>query len=92
MISQPEQSNPARRTTAAVAATGYFEIDDPCAYECASGPWEILAEPIEIVQNPERVRKVERPSLLAGIDKIRTATGWEPETSLHDTLAELIKR
>ena len=45
-MSQPEQSNPARGTTADVAATGHFEIDDPCAYECASEPWEILAEPI----------------------------------------------
>jgi AraC family ethanolamine operon transcriptional activator len=46
MMSRPEQSDAPERATAAVAAAGRFEIDDPCAYECASAPWEILVEPI----------------------------------------------
>jgi len=43
---KPEQSDAAERAPAAAAAAGRFEIDDPCAYEFASAPWEILAEPI----------------------------------------------
>ena len=43
---KPEQSDAPDRATAAVAAAGRFEIDDPCAYEYASAPWEILVEPI----------------------------------------------
>jgi hypothetical protein len=46
MIFKPEQSDAPDGTAAAVAAAGRFEIDDPCAYECASAPWEILVEPI----------------------------------------------
>ena len=46
MTFKPEQSDAPERATAAVAAAGRFEIDDPCAYEYASAPWEILAEPI----------------------------------------------
>jgi len=50
----------------------------------------ILGEPIEIVQDPSRVRKVERQSLLAGIDKLTAATGWSPEIDLEQTLRELL--
>jgi len=46
MIFKPEQSDAPDGTAAAVAAAGRFEIDDTCAYECASAPWEILVEPI----------------------------------------------
>ncbi|MCG6986210.1 MAG: helix-turn-helix domain-containing protein [Thiocapsa sp.] len=46
MTLRPDHSNQADGATAGNAAAGSFEIFDPCAYECASGPWEILAEPI----------------------------------------------
>ncbi|MCW3849348.1 NAD-dependent epimerase/dehydratase family protein [Sphingomonas sp. LB-2] len=49
-----------------------------------------LGEKIEIVQDQARVRKVERPSLLAGIAKLNHATGWKPEIPLERTLAELV--
>lgn len=49
-----------------------------------------IGEKIEIVQDQARVRKVERPSLLAGIGKLTAATGWKPEIDLQRTLAELV--
>jgi UDP-glucose 4-epimerase len=49
-----------------------------------------LGEKIEIVQDPARVRKVERPSLLAGIGKLSGATGWKPAIDLQQTLNELV--
>ncbi|MES2441444.1 MAG: NAD(P)-dependent oxidoreductase [Pseudomonadota bacterium] len=49
-----------------------------------------IGEPIEIVQDPARVRKVERPSLLAGIGKLSGATGWKPQIDLQQTLNELV--
>ncbi|MDP2024889.1 NAD(P)-dependent oxidoreductase [Sulfuriferula sp.] len=51
----------------------------------------VLGETIEVVQDPSRVRKVERQSLLAGIDKLTAATGWTPEIDLEQTLRELLK-
>jgi UDP-glucose 4-epimerase len=50
----------------------------------------ILGEPVTIEQDPARVRKVERPSLLAGIGKLSAATGWKPEIALERTLGELL--
>ncbi|MEZ0242981.1 MAG: NAD-dependent epimerase/dehydratase family protein [Sphingomonas sp.] len=49
-----------------------------------------IGEKIEIVQDPARVRKVERPSLLAGIGKLSGATGWKPQIDLQQTLNELV--
>ena len=48
MTSEPEESDAADRLINEGVATGRFEIDDPCAYECASAPWEILVEPIAL--------------------------------------------
>ncbi len=53
---------------------------------------KILNEKIEIMQKAQLKRKVERPSLLAGIDKIRAAVGWQPTTSLQATLEELLAK
>ena len=52
---------------------------------------ERIGEPIEIVQDPARIRKVERPSLLAGTEKLMRATGWRPQIALDQTLAELLQ-
>jgi AraC family ethanolamine operon transcriptional activator len=74
VTSQPEQSNQAEGATAAVAATGRFEIDDPCAYECASGPWEILAEPIAPGPFANRKDFLITPSLILYREDFRGAT------------------
>jgi UDP-glucose 4-epimerase len=50
----------------------------------------ILGEKVCVVQEASRVRKVERPSLLADIGKIAAATGWEPQIDFSTTLAELL--
>lgn len=50
----------------------------------------ILGQSIKVTQDPARVRKVERPSLLAGIAKLSGATGWRPEIELDQTLRELL--
>ena len=53
---------------------------------CSAG----LGEKVEIVQDPARVRKIERPSLLAGIGKLSAATGWTPRIDFQQTLNELL--
>jgi AraC family ethanolamine operon transcriptional activator len=63
-MSQHEPSNPAEGSAATIAAIGCFEIDDPCAYECASGPWEILAEPISQGRFANRKDVLVTPSLI----------------------------
>jgi UDP-glucose 4-epimerase len=50
----------------------------------------ILGHEIKITQDPGRVRKVERPSLLAGTAKLRAATDWAPRVELEQTLKELL--
>lgn len=50
-----------------------------------------LAEtPIELRRDPDRLRPVDIPALLGSSDKIRSATGWQPEYAIHDTLADLM--
>lgn len=49
-----------------------------------------LGEKIEIVVDPQRVRKVERMHLLADIGKLKAFTGWEPHISLEDGIKTLI--
>ena len=53
---------------------------------------ELLGEEITITQRDNLKRKVERPSLLAGIGKIGNAFGWQPKISLKETLAELLEK
>ena len=52
---------------------------------------EILKRPLTIKQVRERMRKVERMHLLADINKIRNATGWEPKIQLHDALVDIAR-
>ncbi|RME55823.1 MAG: NAD(P)-dependent oxidoreductase, partial [Deltaproteobacteria bacterium] len=52
---------------------------------------KILGERIEILQRPERIRAVERMHLLAGIERIRAAIGWEPEIPFEQGLRELLR-
>jgi UDP-glucose 4-epimerase len=47
---------------------------------------EILGEKITIDVDPERVRKTDRPLLLADINKITNLTGWKPRFSIEQAL------
>lgn len=46
----------------------------------------VLERPIEIVQDPERVRPVDKMHQRACIEKIRNRLGWVPQTSLREGL------
>jgi GDP-4-dehydro-6-deoxy-D-mannose reductase len=45
---------------------------------------------VRVEQDPERLRKVDIPSLVGDARKIRAETGWEPEIPLQKTLADLL--
>jgi len=49
-----------------------------------------LGEEITIQQDPERVRKSDRPHLCADISRIEAETGWSPTTSLTEGLRSLL--
>lgn len=46
--------------------------------------------PMTLVSDPERLRPVDIPVLRGSSDKLRAATGWEPEHSIRDTLTDLM--
>ncbi|MEO7080336.1 MAG: SDR family NAD(P)-dependent oxidoreductase [Flavobacteriales bacterium] len=50
-----------------------------------------LGEPLSIEVDPARVRKVERMHLLADVDKLKKATGWEPQWGIDEGVATLLK-
>lgn len=50
----------------------------------------IVGRPLKIRQAPERMRRVERATLLASTTRIAEAVGWRPERDVRSTLAELI--
>lgn len=52
---------------------------------------KILKERIEIIVDPERVRKVERMHLLADVSKLKKATGWKPEWSIEQGIQNLVE-
>ena len=45
---------------------------------------------VRVEQDPERLRKVDIPSLVGDNRKIRKETGWEPQIPLQKTLADLL--
>ena len=45
---------------------------------------------MEVVLDPERLRPVDVPVLLGSNDKLRAATGWEPEIPLSQTLSDIL--
>ncbi len=51
---------------------------------------EALGQPLEIAQDPERVRPVERQELVAETRKIRDRTGWAPRETFVDGVRELL--
>ncbi len=50
-----------------------------------------LGEPLRIEVDPVRVRKVERMHLLADVDKLKRATGWEPAWGIDEGVATLLR-
>jgi UDP-glucose 4-epimerase len=50
---------------------------------------EIIAEPVEIVSDPVRRRKSDRPSQLADVTKLQEASNWRPKRTLKQALAEI---
>lgn len=51
---------------------------------------EIMGREIPIRQVTERMRAVERPVLVADVDKIAAEVGWRARRTLRETLAELL--
>ncbi len=50
---------------------------------------DVIEEPIEIISDPQRRRKVDRPNQLADIGKIQRATQWKPTRTLQQALEEI---
>jgi GDP-4-dehydro-6-deoxy-D-mannose reductase len=46
--------------------------------------------PIQVHVDPDRVRPVDQPFLVADASKLRAATGWEPRFSIEQTLADML--
>lgn len=51
----------------------------------------MLGEELTIEVDPARVRKVERMHLLADVSKLKRVTGWEPQWSIDQGVATLLK-
>ena len=45
---------------------------------------------LRLVQDPDLVRPVDIPRLVGDPTKIHTATGWQPEYALHQTLGDVL--
>jgi UDP-glucose 4-epimerase len=63
-------------------AVSVQEIVDACG--------AALGRPIKIDHDATRLRKVDRPELLADSSALRRQTGWSPEWDLERTLADLL--
>jgi GDP-4-dehydro-6-deoxy-D-mannose reductase len=51
----------------------------------------MAARPLQLVVDPELVRPVDIPVLVGDSAKLREATGWAPEISLEQTLADTLE-
>ncbi len=49
-----------------------------------------LGRPLRVIQEPARVRKVERAELVPDIAKLRRETGWEPRVSFAEGVRRLL--
>ncbi|WP_165234348.1 GDP-mannose 4,6-dehydratase [Aquisphaera insulae] len=57
----------------------------------AAGHLASLARiPVEIHVDPARVRPVDQPLLVADATRLREATGWQPEFTIEQTLADML--
>ncbi|MFO0889598.1 MAG: GDP-mannose 4,6-dehydratase [Isosphaeraceae bacterium] len=50
----------------------------------------LARRPIRVEVDPARVRPVDQPLLVASPAKLRAATGWEPQFSMEQTLADTL--
>lgn len=76
-----------------VRGLGVFNVGSGATYSVAGlveALSRMLGRPIEIVQEPSRVRATDRMLLAVDISRIRRATGWTPRLTLEDALADLI--
>lgn len=46
---------------------------------------------VEVFVDPARVRPVDQPLLIADPSKLKAATGWEPQLSIEQTLADMLE-
>jgi UDP-glucose 4-epimerase len=49
-----------------------------------------LGRPLTVVQDPQRVRKVERAELVADVGRLRRATGWQPRVGFQEGVRRLV--
>jgi len=49
---------------------------------------EVIGAPITIAVDPQKVRKSDRPSLLADVSELRDLFGWTCETDIRQALAQ----
>lgn len=52
---------------------------------------ELLNEPIQVVQDPARVRSVDKLHQRADTAKLRSVLGWKPQTSLREGLGRWLR-
>lgn len=52
---------------------------------------ELLGEPIQVIQDPARVRPVDKLHQCADISKLQSVLGWEPRTSLREGLRRWLR-
>jgi GDP-4-dehydro-6-deoxy-D-mannose reductase len=50
----------------------------------------LAGRPIEVRVAPERVRPIDLPILLGDAGRLRALTGWKPEISLEQSLADVL--
>lgn len=50
---------------------------------------KVISEPLEIVSIPELRRKMDRPSQLADLTKIKQMSAWKPKRTLEQALSEI---
>lgn len=73
---------------------GVFNIGTGTAWSVREVVEEVeaaLGEPIEIVQDEDRVRESDRPHLEADVSRLRSEFGWEPEVSFVDGLETVLE-
>lgn len=76
--------------TAAVATFNVGSGVGTSVSEIVAACARILQRPVEVREDPERLRPVDRRALVADVSAIAGATGWRARFRLEETLAELL--
>lgn len=53
---------------------------------------EIMQVKIDVVSDPTRIRRIDRPTQLGATDKIRATLGFEPQRNLREALVDIVKQ